>query len=62
VAFNKLKSSLKQKETKVGKVMGEFKKGALKTAAGKPITDRKQAIAISLSEAGLSNKNKKKRS
>lgn len=36
---------------KVAKVMGEFKTGALKTNAGKPVTDRKQAVAIGYSEA-----------
>jgi hypothetical protein len=43
----------KQQE-KVGKVMGEFKSGKLKSSSGDKVTDRKQAIAIALSEAGLS--------
>jgi hypothetical protein len=32
--------------------MKEFKKGKLKTSAGKKVTKRKQAVAIALSEAG----------
>lgn len=38
---------------KVDKVMGEFKAGTLKTSAGDVVTDRKQAIAIAMSEAGI---------
>jgi hypothetical protein len=38
-------------QKKVGKVMHEFKEGDLKTAQGKKVTDRDQAIAIGLSEA-----------
>ncbi|MDA3615095.1 DUF6496 domain-containing protein [Polluticaenibacter yanchengensis] len=36
---------------KIEKVMHEYKEGDLKTSAGKKVTDRKQAIAIALSEA-----------
>lgn len=39
---------------KVARVMQEFKDGNLKTSAGEPVTDKKQALAIALSEAGLS--------
>ena len=42
---------------KVGKVMKEFKSGALKSGSGKKVTNRKQAIAIGISEA---NKRKRK--
>ena len=44
-----------QKE-KIGKVMHEFKEGTLKTSYGEKVTDRQQAIAIALSEAGVSKK------
>ena len=50
------KMSAKQK--KVAKVMHEFKAGTLKGSDKKPITNRKQAIAIALSEAGMSRMNK----
>lgn len=40
----------KEKE-KIAKVMGEFKDEKLKTSHGKKVTNRKQAIAIALSEA-----------
>ncbi len=43
---------------KVGVVMHEFKKGTLHSGSGGIIKDRRQAIAVALSEAGLS-KNKK---
>jgi hypothetical protein len=41
--------------------MRKFSKGKLHSGSkhGPLVTNRKQAIAISLSEAGLSNKNKK---
>lgn len=45
--------SKEQQET-VGRVMHEFKHGALKTSAGKKVTNPKQAIAIGLREAGAS--------
>lgn len=41
----------KAKQRKVGKVMGEYKRGTLRTSAGSRPKSRKQAIAIALSEA-----------
>ena len=38
-------------KNKVEKVMGEFKEGTLKSGSGQKVTNRKQAIAIGLSEA-----------
>ncbi len=43
-------------QKKVGVVMGEFKRGKLKSGSGQKVTDRKQAVAIAMSEAGLSKK------
>lgn len=36
---------------KVAKVMGEYKRGALKSSSGAKVRKRKQAVAIALSEA-----------
>ncbi len=36
---------------KVEKVMHEFKEGTLKSGSGKKVTNRKQAVAVALSEA-----------
>ncbi len=38
-------------KNKVEKAMGEFKQGTLKSGSGQVVTERKQAIAIGLSEA-----------
>ena len=57
------KAPSKKQQTKVGKVMKEFKEGTLHSGAGKKapvVKGQKQAIAIALSEAGLAKKAKKK--
>ena len=46
---------------KVKKVLGEHKKGTLKSSSGRKVTSKAQAVAIALSEAGLSKKRKKKK-
>lgn len=43
-----------KKEKKMAKVMKEWKEGKLKSSSGDVVTDQKQAIAIAMSEAGLS--------
>jgi hypothetical protein len=43
-------------QKKVEKVMSEYSAGTLKSSSGKKVTNRKQAIAIALSEAGKSRK------
>lgn len=40
-----------KKETKIAKVMREFKAGKLKSSSGQKATNPKQGIAIALSEA-----------
>lgn len=45
-------------QPKIHKVMSEFKHGSLKSSSGTKVTSRKQAVAIALSEAGLSRKKK----
>ena len=48
------------KAKKVSTVMGEYKRGTLKSGKnGKPVKKRKQAVAIAMSEAGMSRKKKK---
>jgi hypothetical protein len=48
----------KEKQAKVAKVMRQFKAGTLKGSDKKPVKNRKQAIAIALSEAGMSRQGK----
>ena len=50
-----------ERSKKVRKVMREFKKGKLTSGGSKKkVKNRKQAIAIALSEAGISKKNRRK--
>lgn len=48
------------KKRKVAKVLGEAKRGTLRTSAGKKPVSRAQEVAIALSEAGIKKKRKKK--
>jgi 2'-5' RNA ligase len=54
------KKTTKASNPKVAQTMGEFKRGGLHSgsAKGPKVRDRKQAIAIALSQAGLSKKTK----
>ena len=55
------KGGLTKSQKKIGSVMRRFKKDKLKSSSGKKVTNRKQAIAIALSEAGQSKPKMKKR-
>jgi hypothetical protein len=51
----------KKQEKKVEKVMGEYKRGELHSGSksGPVVTKKKQAVAIAMSEAGMSKDKKK---
>lgn len=57
-AAKRVLGSKKKKQAKVKKVMKEFGSGKLRSGSktGPVVKNRKQAIAISLSEAGLSKR------
>lgn len=46
---------------KIEKVMHEYKEGTLKSSSGSKVTSHDQAVAIAMSEAGLSKKTKKRK-
>lgn len=47
----------KKGSAKIGKVMHEYKEGTLHSGKGGPVVkSRKQAVAIAMSEAGMSKK------
>jgi hypothetical protein len=46
--------NLSKAAKKIGKVMGEYKEGSLKSSSGQKVKSRDQAIAIAMSEAGRS--------
>jgi len=48
-------------KAKVKKVMGEYKRGTLKSGSGSKVTSRKQAVAIAMSEGGMAKKRAAKR-
>ena len=49
--FKMAKKYSKAAENKVSKVMHEFKSGKLKSSSGDKVQNRKQAVAIGISEA-----------
>jgi hypothetical protein len=48
----------KEKQAKIANVMREFKGGKLKSSSGEAVKSPKQALAIALSEAGMTRKPK----
>lgn len=55
------KEAAMKKPAKVRKVMREYKKGTLKSSSGSKVKSRKQAVAIAMSEAGMSRTRKRGR-
>ena len=49
-------------DDKIAKVMSEFHAGMLRSSSGQPVTSKRQAMAVALSEAGLSQDEYDKRS
>lgn len=49
------------RKRKVGKVMGEYKRGKLKSGSGRRVKSRRQAVAIAMSESGQSRRRKRKK-
>jgi len=47
-------------KNKVEKVMREYKKGTLRSSSGAKVKKRTQAVAIAMSEAGMSKKSKRR--
>ena len=56
-----IKTKMKKKngQKKIEKVMSEYKSGKLKSSSGGKVTSRKQAVAIAMSEAGMSKKKRR---
>jgi hypothetical protein len=54
------RASKKAKRKRVHEELSKFKHGTLRSSSGKKVTNRKQAIAIALSESGQSKKKRKK--
>jgi hypothetical protein len=50
---------MKMNKAKVGKVMGEYKEGKLKSSSGQKVKSKDQALAIAMSEAAKSARYKK---
>lgn len=48
----------KEKQAKIAKTMREFKSGKLKSSSGEAVKSPKQALAIALSQAGMTRKPK----
>lgn len=51
VKLNKMAKYSKKAQEKIEETMHEFKEGKLKSSSGKKVTDKKQAVAIGISEA-----------
>ncbi len=54
-----MKEKSKHAQAKVKRVLGEYKKGTLKSSSGEKVTKKSQALAIAMHEAGLSRSDEK---
>ena len=60
ISRGQMSKQTEKQDKKISKVMREYKKGDLKIGKSKKnVKNRKQAIAIALSEAGMSKKRRK---
>ena len=50
--------STKERQRKIARVLREYKSGKLKSSSGEAVKSPKQALAIALSEAGMTRKPK----
>jgi len=53
---DEMKRGKKKGKAKVRVVMSEFKRGELHSGSGDVVKDRKQAVAIAMSESGMSKR------
>ena len=61
ISRSNLRKTTDKKQKKVRKVMREYKKGKLNIGKSKKkVKNRKQAVAIALSEAGVNKKRRRK--
>ena len=62
ISRSNLRKTTDKKQKKVRKVMREFKKGKLNIGKSKKkVKNRKQAVAIALSEAGVKKKKRRRK-
>ena len=61
ITRSQLPKTTEKKQKKISKVMREYKAGKLKSGkSNKKVVNKKQAIAIALSEAGVNKKRRRK--
>jgi hypothetical protein len=58
---NEMARAKSSRRRKVGKVMGEYKRGKLKSGGRQRVRSRKQAIAIAMSESGQSRRKQRRK-
>lgn len=53
-----MKKKRRKNKAKIPVVINEFKEGTLHSSSGELVTDKDQAMAIAMSEAGMSKKSR----